>query len=193
MSLGVYVCGSCVQHLYWMLVFRASVNFWLKNKSTCNLFCNYNLYFGILVLVCLVSYLLSSENLNLDHYCYPTVTQHFISMHNCFHSKIWMNQFYWNNGAKMPVRHKVPLISAGNKISLNVKYMSQFVSPAWGPHEPVFSLLKKYWPLGTSLVTQWLGIHLPTQGTWVRSLAQEDPTCHRATKPMCHNYWSPHT
>ena len=43
---------------------------------------------------------------------------------------------------------------------------------------------------GTSLVAQWLRIHLPTQGTRVRSLVQEDPTCHGATKPMCHNYWA---
>ena len=28
------------------------------------------------------------------------------------------------------------------------------------------------------------------QGTWVRSLVQEDPTCHRATKPVHHNYWA---
>ena len=28
------------------------------------------------------------------------------------------------------------------------------------------------------------------QGTWVQSLVQEDPTCHRATKPMRHNYWA---
>ena len=27
------------------------------------------------------------------------------------------------------------------------------------------------------------------QGTWVRALVQEDPTCHGATKPMSHNYW----
>ena len=57
---------------------------------------------------------------------------------------------------------------------------------------------------GTSLVAQWLRIHLPMQGTWVRSLVQEDTTCHGATKtvhhnywdctlePVCHNYWSPH-
>ena len=43
---------------------------------------------------------------------------------------------------------------------------------------------------GTSLVAQWLRIHLPMQGTWVRVLVQEDPTCCRATKPMCHNYWA---
>ena len=44
----------------------------------------------------------------------------------------------------------------------------------------------KYW--GTSLVAQWLRIRLPVQGTWVQALVQEDPTCRRATKPMCHNY-----
>ena len=41
---------------------------------------------------------------------------------------------------------------------------------------------------GTSLVTQWLRIHLPMQGTQVRALVQEDPTCRGATKPVCHNY-----
>ena len=41
---------------------------------------------------------------------------------------------------------------------------------------------------GTSLVVQWLRIHLPTQATWVRALVQEDPTSHGATKPVCHNY-----
>ena len=28
------------------------------------------------------------------------------------------------------------------------------------------------------------------QGTWVRTLAQADPTCRGATKPMHHNYWA---
>ena len=28
------------------------------------------------------------------------------------------------------------------------------------------------------------------QGTWVRALVPEDPTCCGATKPMCHNYWA---
>ena len=35
-----------------------------------------------------------------------------------------------------------------------------------------------------SLVAQWLRIHLPGQGTWVQALVREDPTCHRATKPV---------
>ena len=41
---------------------------------------------------------------------------------------------------------------------------------------------------GTSLVAQWLRICLPVQGTRVRSLVWEDPTCHGATKPVRHDY-----
>ena len=41
---------------------------------------------------------------------------------------------------------------------------------------------------GTSLVVQWLRICLPMQGTRVRALVQEDPTCRGATKPVCHDY-----
>ena len=40
----------------------------------------------------------------------------------------------------------------------------------------------------TSLVVQWLRIHLPMQGTWVESLVPEDFTSLRATNPMYHNY-----
>ena len=39
-----------------------------------------------------------------------------------------------------------------------------------------------------SLVVQWLRIRLPMQGTWVQSLAREDPACRGATKPVRHNY-----
>ena len=40
---------------------------------------------------------------------------------------------------------------------------------------------------GASLVAQWLKIHLPMQGTWVRALVLGDPTCRGATKPTHHN------
>ena len=33
-----------------------------------------------------------------------------------------------------------------------------------------------------------LRICLPMQGAQVRSLVQEDATCYKATKPVCHNY-----
>ena len=38
-----------------------------------------------------------------------------------------------------------------------------------------------------SLVAQWLGIRLPMQGTRVRALVWEDPTCRGATRPVSHN------
>ncbi|KAJ8783826.1 hypothetical protein J1605_008869 [Eschrichtius robustus] len=43
------------------------------------------------------------------------------------------------------------------------------------------------WLERASLVAQWLRIHLPMQGTRVRALVREDPTCRGATKPMRHN------
>ena len=41
---------------------------------------------------------------------------------------------------------------------------------------------------GASLVMKSLRIHLPMQGTQVRALVWEDPTCRGATKPVHHNY-----
>ena len=42
--------------------------------------------------------------------------------------------------------------------------------------------------VGTYLVVQWLKIYLPMQGTQVRAVVQEDPTCCGAAKPVLHNY-----
>ena len=42
--------------------------------------------------------------------------------------------------------------------------------------------------LRASLVAQWLRVRLPVQGTRVRAVVQEDPTCCGATKPVSHNY-----
>ena len=41
-----------------------------------------------------------------------------------------------------------------------------------------------------SLMVQWIRVCLPMQGIQVQSPVQEDPTCHGATKPMSHNYWT---
>ena len=41
---------------------------------------------------------------------------------------------------------------------------------------------------GASLVAQQLRICLLMQGTRVRALVWEDPTCRGATRPMSHNY-----
>ena len=37
---------------------------------------------------------------------------------------------------------------------------------------------------------QGLRIHLPKQGTWLRSLVQKDPTCPAVTKSQSHNCWA---
>ena len=42
--------------------------------------------------------------------------------------------------------------------------------------------------LGASLVVQWLRIRLPMQGTQVRALVWEGPTCRGATRPVSRNY-----
>ena len=55
------------------------------------------------------------------------------------------------------------------------------------PKSPIFTFALEM-VLWTSLVAQWLRIRLPMQVTRVRALVWEDPTCHRATKPVRHNY-----
>ena len=48
-----------------------------------------------------------------------------------------------------------------------------------------FTLKPHVW---ASLVVQWLRICLPRQGTRVRALVWEDPTCCGATRPVSYNY-----
>ena len=45
-------------------------------------------------------------------------------------------------------------------------------------------------PPRASLVVQWLGVCLPMQGTRVRALVWEDPTCHGAAGPVSHDCWA---
>ena len=53
-----------------------------------------------------------------------------------------------------------------------------------------FSYLHVNCTFGASLVAQWLRICLPMQGTRVRALVWEEPTCRWATRPVSHNYWA---
>ena len=59
----------------------------------------------------------------------------------------------------------------------------------WDTTTHLLELLKskKTW---ASLVAQWLRICLPMQGTRVRALVWEDPTCRGAAGPVSHNYWA---
>ena len=57
--------------------------------------------------------------------------------------------------------------------------------------EKAFGKTKQHFVIRTnraSLLVQWLRIYLAMQGTSLRALLWEDPTCHRATGPMCCNY-----
>ena len=51
---------------------------------------------------------------------------------------------------------------------------------------PKLSIFKEQ-SFRTSLVVQWLRIHLPIQQTQVQSLFREDSTCRGPTKPVDHN------
>ena len=76
-------------------------------------------------------------------------------------------QLDWDKGAQI----------AGETLSLSVSvrvFLEEHLSKEVG--------------LGTSLVAQWLRICLPMQGTRIRALVWEDPTCLGATKPVRHNY-----
>ena len=62
----------------------------------------------------------------------------------------------------------------------------KLIQPLW---RTVWRFLKKL-KIGASLVAQWLRICLPMQGTRVRALVWEDPTCHGAARPVSRNYWA---
>ncbi|KAJ8798301.1 hypothetical protein J1605_001426 [Eschrichtius robustus] len=77
---------------------------------------------------------------------------------------------------------RMPRTSRAPSSGLEVTRPSHLTSPQ--PSQR--SVINNY--EGTSLVAQWLRICLPMQGSQVRALVWEDPTCHEATKPVRHNY-----
>ena len=98
-----------------------------------------------------------------------------------------------------------PLISisiATNTIQVTIMYPMDLSNSSLSFSDfpcPISTLCKSFSPkhldlknkTRTSLVVQWLRIHLPMNGTQVRSLVRENPMCCGATKPTCCNYWSP--
>ena len=57
----------------------------------------------------------------------------------------------------------------------------------WGRVVPGGPVVKNP-PSRASLVAQWLRVCLLMQGTRVRALVREDPTCRGVTGPVSHNY-----
>ena len=72
----------------------------------------------------------------------------------------------------------VVYIDPGSTGSLNIK-----IQQSQGDSSGNYSAVVQEWGLGASLVAQWLRICLPMQGTRVRALVWEDPTCCGAAGP----------
>ena len=111
------------------------------------------------------------------------------------------NQFSYTSPCPPCFRLLLPtnLDPKGSLINISNPTLSQSLLPIkikLGPFLTPFHPLSTYTGFlhsqnrGDSLVAQWLRICLPMQGTWVRTLVREDPTCCGATKPMRHNYWA---
>ena len=66
--------------------------------------------------------------------------------------------------------------------------LHMWLCKSWGIPTLTVSTVKRTWR--ASLVAQWLRICLPMQGTRVRALVWEDPTCRGAAKPVSHSYWA---
>ena len=89
--------------------------------------------------------------------------------------------FLWLFSSFMPLwsEEMLEIISKLSDLLRLVLYPSM-----WSNLRHVPCVLEKNEYSGASLVAQWLGICLPMQGTRVRTLTQEDHTCHGATKPV---------
>ena len=106
------------------------------------------------------------------------------SVHGIFQARVleWGAIAFSVSHLGSPLKHS-PSIS----ISTPLHYSRPSLSPTikWGSSnsslcDRSLRISSRIW---TSLVAQWLRICLPTQGTWVRSLLQEDSTSCRPTKP----------
>ena len=81
-------------------------------------------------------------------------------------------------------------------VTFTVRESSSSVNPLTSLHllsqldSETINDLKKNFLGQTSVAIQWVRIHLPMQGELVPSPVWEDSTCHGATKPMSHKYWS---
>ena len=66
--------------------------------------------------------------------------------------------------------------------------LDEWIKKMWHIYTMEYYSAIKRNKIGASLVAQWLRICLPMQGTRVRALVWEDPTCRGATGAVGHNY-----
>ena len=118
-------------------------------------------------------------------------TRHIIvalNMEGTMWEEMWVSGNWWQslgtsqqgNADLRPSAYNLEPGSANNMNELTNRVFGMLPEPS--QHQNVRS-----W---ASLVAWWWRVHLTMQETWVWSLIQEDPTCHRATKPVSHNYWA---
>ena len=140
------------------------------------------------------------------------------SKKNCPGNLIYLNIFFWREpsslhclvkGFRIIAKSRIlepsslcinPIILAGKSRKGANFCVSQYSHAQDGSkkHHEIVVMINKtmfctlFKTEGTSLVVQWLRIHLAMQGTWVWSLVREiDPVCWGATKPTSHSCWSP--
>ena len=100
---------------------------------------------------------------------------------SCLHASHWWNQFASRTLAARESKETFPFPFSRLCRKVEWKWAGYTITLG-GEEFKTFS--------GASLVVQWLIIRLPMQGTGVRALVWEDPTCCRATKLVHHNYWT---
>ena len=85
--------------------------------------------------------------------------------------------------------HSLRDLSSPTRDRTHVPCIGRWILNLWTTREAPYSIFRN-WDIGASLVVQWLGVGLPMQGTRVRALVWEDPTCRGVAEPMRHNYWA---
>ena len=115
-----------------------------------------------------------------------------ISCHTARDKTSWISFLKWQVYSLVRTEDTVFLT---NRLDFSVCVFVPCVS-GWGWGWGVYSVfmghesgLKMTEPWA-SLVAQWLRVCLLMQGTRVRALVWEDPTCQGAAGPVSHNYWA---
>ena len=108
---------------------------------------------------------------------------------------IWKLQLTFKASAVHPqlnflANHPPPPTISRNFLLLTNQILCWPANPQSSPAPSFYQYVVQIPPLRTSLLVQWTSILLPMQGAWIWSLVWENPTCQRATNPLCHNYWA---